>query len=178
MGTHRVYVRSVWTDEKDSRLAALWTGGKTAAEIAALLSSSSGVLTRNAVIGRIHRMRLDRPGLLTGAKPLRKRLPKPQNAVAYHERMRQANSLKGRAKAQQKMRPQPSAADVASLGEERFAEGYLGQTGRVGLLELMPDMCRFPVDRKFCGDSAEAGTSWCPHHAARVFRSAEMTVRP
>lgn len=59
---------------------------------------------------------------------------------------------------------------------DRFAEGYLGQTGRLALVDLKGSggQCRFPVDQpsgpvRFCGASAPDGSSWCAHHAARVF---------
>ena len=43
-----------WTDERVSLLKKMWGEGKTAAEIAKLL----GGITRNAVIGKAHRLRL------------------------------------------------------------------------------------------------------------------------
>ena len=43
-----------WTDERVSLLRKLWTEGKTAAEIAGTL----GGVTRNAVIGKAHRLKL------------------------------------------------------------------------------------------------------------------------
>ena len=44
-----------WTDEKVKKLRDLWTKGHTASEIAALL----GDTTRNAVIGKAHRLELE-----------------------------------------------------------------------------------------------------------------------
>lgn len=44
-----------WTDEKVNLLKKLWVEGKTAAEIAKALG---GGLTRNAVIGKAHRLKL------------------------------------------------------------------------------------------------------------------------
>ena len=43
-----------WTDERVSLLKKLWGEGKTAAEIASTL----GGVTRNAVIGKAHRLKL------------------------------------------------------------------------------------------------------------------------
>ena len=44
-----------WTDEKVQKLRELWTKGHTASEIAGLL----GGTTRNAVIGKAHRLDLE-----------------------------------------------------------------------------------------------------------------------
>ena len=44
-----------WTPERESKLRALWKEGRTASQIAALL----GDTTRNAVIGKAHRLNLE-----------------------------------------------------------------------------------------------------------------------
>ena len=44
-----------WTDKKVEKLRELWTKGNTASEIAGLL----GDTTRNAVIGKAHRLNLE-----------------------------------------------------------------------------------------------------------------------
>jgi len=44
-----------WTDEKEQKLRKLWTKGHTASEIAGML----GETTRNAVIGKAHRLNLE-----------------------------------------------------------------------------------------------------------------------
>ena len=44
-----------WTDEKVEKLKELWTKGHTASQIAEVL----GDITRNAVIGKAHRLNLE-----------------------------------------------------------------------------------------------------------------------
>ena len=44
-----------WTPERENKLKALWTKGHTASQIAALI----GETTRNAVIGKAHRLNLE-----------------------------------------------------------------------------------------------------------------------
>ena len=44
-----------WTEEKVEKLRELWTKGHTASEIAGML----GDTTRNAVIGKAHRLNLE-----------------------------------------------------------------------------------------------------------------------
>ena len=55
-----------WTDEKVETLTQLWQSGKSASEISAIL----GDVTRNAVIGKAHRL-----GLASRPSPI-KRQPK------------------------------------------------------------------------------------------------------
>ena len=52
-----------WTEERVARLKALWTEGRTASQIAAII----GDITRNAVIGKVHRL-----GLKGRPSPIRK----------------------------------------------------------------------------------------------------------
>ena len=61
-----------WTDERVELLKKLWTDGLSASQIA----SRMGGLTRNAVIGKVHRL-----GLSGRTRPARPRAPKPRHSV-------------------------------------------------------------------------------------------------
>ena len=55
---------------------------------------------------------------------------------------------------------------------ERFAEGYLGQLGRVAITELTAETCRWPIDQpkaavRYCGDTVSLGSVYCEHHRGR-----------
>ena len=67
-----------WTEERVARLKGLWTEGRTASQIAAII----GDITRNAVIGKVHRL-----GLQGRPSPIRKdkitaKAPKPARRPA------------------------------------------------------------------------------------------------
>ena len=62
-----------WTDERAEAARVLWLEGKSATEIAAILL---GGLTRNAVIGKLHRMGLTRETRPADARPLKTGKPK------------------------------------------------------------------------------------------------------
>jgi GcrA cell cycle regulator len=63
-----------WTDERIDRLKELWTQGKTASHIADEL----GGVSRNAVIGKAHRLGLQsRPSPVKANEPAPKARPKP-----------------------------------------------------------------------------------------------------
>ena len=61
--------KTTWSDERVEQLEKLWTSGKTAAEIAKELGDG---LTRNAVIGKAHRL-----GLSGRVTPAPKKIDKP-----------------------------------------------------------------------------------------------------
>lgn len=59
-----------------------------------------------------------------------------------------------------------------------FAEGFMGQRSRIGLLDMpRHGACRFPIDQadgsvRYCGDHAAEGEAYCAHHAARCYIAA------
>lgn len=72
--------RPVWTEESEQRVRALWIEGKSATEIARIMG---GGLTRNAVIGKCHRLGLTKATRPASAPPLRTgRVPKPRKIKA------------------------------------------------------------------------------------------------
>ena len=53
-----------------------------------------------------------------------------------------------------------------------FSEGFAGQTGRLDLIDLADDQCRFPIDQpdgsvRFCARPQRRGSAYCEHHHAR-----------
>ncbi len=58
-----------WTDERVELLRKLWSEGLSASQIAAQLGS----VTRNAVIGKVHRLKLSSRGRTTAAAPRQKK---------------------------------------------------------------------------------------------------------
>jgi GcrA cell cycle regulator len=68
-----------WTEERILNLTTLWNEGKSASEIAQAL----GDVTRNAVIGKVHRLKLDgRPSPIKGPIRPREKRVAPQKAIA------------------------------------------------------------------------------------------------
>jgi hypothetical protein len=57
------WLHTHWTDERVERLKKLWADGLSASQIAAQL----GGVSRNAVIGRVHRLKLERNGRTSSA---------------------------------------------------------------------------------------------------------------
>lgn len=69
--------KTTWSDERVELLKTLWTSGKTAAQIATELGDG---LTRNAIIGKAHRL-----GLSGRITPVTKKIDKPLPPEVHDE---------------------------------------------------------------------------------------------
>ncbi|MFZ5721581.1 MAG: GcrA family cell cycle regulator [Pseudomonadota bacterium] len=135
-----------WTDDRIEILTKLWRDGRSASAIAREL----GGVTRNAVIGKAHRLGLG--GRATPARPgtRRPRAPKAERPAARSRRIPVAKPWPV------VVEPVPLAgtSDVASIG---------------------PHMCRWPIgDPKaerfaLCGRPAVRG-AYCAPHGAIAYR--------
>lgn len=140
-----------WTDERVSLLKKLWSEGRTAAEIAKEL----GGVTRNAVIGKAHRLKLS-----NRVSPIQQNNPKKPVVVKPAER---------------KIEKQVMALPVAKpleVRREKDADSLFS------LLDLKPRMCRWPVGDPhdenfgFCGEEVILGLPYCCEHAKMAYQAA------
>jgi GcrA cell cycle regulator len=149
-----------WTDERVELLKKLWSDGLSASQIAAEL----GGITRNAVIGKVHRL-----GLSGRAKSTSTGVPRPRKARAP------ALLRIGRAA----IRGNTALAHVYELEEEAEPELIdniipIGQ--RRTILELNEQTCRWPVgdpgssDFFFCGGNTVGGLPYCAHHSRVAYQ--------
>lgn len=147
---------SGWTDERVELLKKLWLDGQSASQIAKQLG---GGVTRNAVIGKVHRL-----GLAGRAAPSRpvKRIAAPV------VRPRPAPSA-------------PSAPRMVVVAPTQAANppavrSSSGERGSVGVLGLESRMCRWPIgdptdaDFGFCGKPAAPGMPYCEEHAKIAYQ--------
>jgi GcrA cell cycle regulator len=150
-----------WTAERDEMLRQLWADGYSASLIADKLANGRK-LTRCAVIGRAHRLKLparkDRPPLERkpqGRKPYRR-----ANGVPKPPRLRPPPTPPPRP---QPPRPTPSLEPTMR---------------KLPLLKLKPNQCRWPlgelmeVAHLFCSADKENGRSYCPAHHRLAHRGA------
>jgi GcrA cell cycle regulator len=137
-----------WTDERVGLLKQLWTTGETAAAIGERL----GGLSRSAVLGKVHRLRLNGAA---ATPPADKRADNTDAEIATPARRRRRTKYK--------KPPQPITA------EERRHES---------LFELTNKTCRWPHGRPrtdrffFCGApeaDLERGIPYCPEHMRRAY---------
>ncbi|MGH1404082.1 MAG: GcrA family cell cycle regulator [Alphaproteobacteria bacterium] len=151
-----------WTEERVSILKKLWGEGHTAAEIAKQL----GGVTRNAVIGKAHRLKLS-----NRVSPIQQN-KKPANSNKSVERKVQTEKAKAQTSSVQQAVARKSAP--SSIVEEKpIRAGDL-----YSLMDLQPRMCRWPSgDPKeegfgFCGCKTMPGLPYCEEHAKMAYQAA------
>ena len=169
-----------WTDERVEQLKKLYQDGLTASKIAMEL----GNVTRNAVIGKIHRL-----GLANRTEASSATSETNEEEVNELETQDASNGESGEASAEestgparkaiipadQPLPPQPSANEVSeeALANIREVEQ---KARKLSLLELTERTCKWPVgdpatdDLWFCGLPAKPGKPYCEAHVAVAFQ--------
>jgi len=147
-----------WTAERVEQLRSCVANGMTCSQIAAEIG-----VTRNAVIGKIHRLGLstERPAA-TPAGSCQQRARRPR-LLARRQLLRVVS---------------PEAPSGAS--EVACEPVAVDSAQRCSLLELAQGKCRWPVgdagkdsgaaDFVFCGNEAAAGFPYCAGHARMAYR--------
>lgn len=144
-----------WTDERVSQLKQLWGEGKTAAEIAKML----GGVTRNAVIGKAHRLKLS--GRVSPVQVTGGRVEAALSKVSNDQR---APKIPIRERV-------PSAPIQPSMREENIP------IKGIQLTELRESTCRWPIGDpkqegfKFCGCNASPGMTYCDNHTRLAYQA-------
>jgi GcrA cell cycle regulator len=148
-----------WTDERVMLLKRLWVEGKTAAEIAKLIG---GGVTRNAVIGKAHRLKLS-----GRVSPIQENTRPETNAVRTTATQRKPQK--------QAVTKVANREIIAPVYVPPVEENYCFGDG-VSLVELKERMCRWPIGDpkedgfKFCGGPSEEGLPYCAHHCRAAFQ--------
>lgn len=167
-----------WTEERVELLRKLWNDGLSASQIAGEL----GAVTRNAVIGKVHRLglsgRAKNPPSGSGA-PRAAPTRKPSERSAGHGGNGHASGggmTRGANALAHHYAPNPEARVQAApaLSEDvvvPFSE-------RVTMMELREYMCRWPMgdpttpEFRFCGGRSATGMPYCTHHARIAYQPA------
>ena len=141
-----------WTDERVETLKKLWLDGLSASQIAKQL----GGVTRNAVIGKVHRLGLS--GRATPSQPTRSvfKAPRPARPVA------------------------PSAPrrveSIAPIRAEPRPIVYDELPGSATVLTLGAHMCKWPIGDPssdsftFCGKRIDDDGPYCVGHARVAYQ--------
>ena len=193
-----------WTDERVERLSTLWLEGRSASQIAAELG---GGVTRNAVIGKVHRLGLS-GRTLPPAVEAASRVPDAVEAEPRVEApVAEAVAVADAAPAPEavlaveveaacaapvevhEIRAAVPAAPVAEPSQvDRPAVRAHGVglplSDRVTILELGASMCRWPIgdptsaEFRFCGCRATGTLPYCQEHARLAFQPVADRRRP
>ena len=173
-----------WTDERVELLKKMWGEGQSASQIAKEL----GGVTRNAVIGKVHRLGLsNRATGTTKAEAKPKTAPKPESkprpapkqtaaaAPAAEAAPRPLPARKQIIPAGQPLPPQPSANEISPEALAKVS-AIEKKAKKLSLMELTERTCKWPVgdpateDFWFCGLPVQQGKPYCEAHVGVAFQ--------
>jgi GcrA cell cycle regulator len=152
-----------WTDERVENLKKLWSDGLSASQIAAEL----GGITRNAVIGKVHRL-----GLSGRAKSPTSAAPRPRKARASSQMLRVSRpSVRGNTAL-------AHAYEVDQEPESEHVNNIIPLGQRRSILDLTEETCRWPigdpgsVEFFFCGGQTLTSLPYCSFHSRVAYQPA------
>ena len=173
-----------WTDERVELLKKMWGDGQSASQIAKEL----GGVTRNAVIGKVHRLGLS--NRTAGAPPAkeaaakekpkaeaRQATPKPAPAPKPEPAPEAKAASPARRQiipAGQPLPPQPSANEISPEALAKVSE-IEKKAKKLSLMELTERTCKWPVGDPatenfwFCGLPVQQGKPYCEAHVGVAF---------
>ena len=158
-----------WTDERVELLKKLWQDGLSASQIAGEL----GGVTRNAVIGKVHRLGLSGRGQPTSSI---KRARRPRQIGSVPRRPRRATSV-GSAALKLDM-------DLAPERYLRPQEVVVIPIAKKLSIEMLTEKtCKWPIgdptqeDFHFCGHDSTEGTPYCTYHASVAYQAPDNRRR-
>lgn len=168
-----------WTEERVELLKKLWSDGLSASQIAAELGS----VTRNAVIGKVHRLglsgRAKNPAAASTprtAAPRKAPTRSPSHPMSGGQGAGQSGMTRGanalaaqyapEAETETAQEPMPSEDVVIPFSE------------RVTIMDLREYMCRWPMgdpttpEFRFCGGRSQTGMPYCSYHSRIAYQPA------
>jgi len=151
-----------WTDERVDVLKKLWLDGLSASQIAKQL----GGVTRNAVIGKVHRL-----GLSGRAAP-------SQPARPVFKAPRPARPISTTPSAPRRLAEPSATAPAASPAPAPVPALRIEEPGSATVLTLGAHMCKWPIgdpssdEFTFCGRRASE-SPYCVEHARVAYQPAQ-----
>ena len=175
-----------WTEHRVDLLKSLWFEGLSASQIAGVLGEG---VTRNGVIGKVHRLKITKRAKPVQSRSNVPRLPKPRHRDASTGR-RNPNARKSTKRRTHAVTPIDNAEGV-SIESIRTAPDisldigsfYIPEDQRLSLLEVNEHTCKWPIgdpltpDFYFCGQHSEDGKPYCEFHARRAYHQIEKKRR-
>lgn len=167
--------KGVWSDDRVELLKKLWEQGLSASQIA--LQLGMGV-TRNAVIGKVHRLRLSG------------RATQPRSAIPRADRKPRAPSIPGRSPSMptagsNALKPyaQPASRPMPLPEPKPLRLIDNAKDGRITILHLSERTCKWPIgdpmkeDFCFCGHGPREGSPYCEYHARIAYQPPQSRIR-
>jgi GcrA cell cycle regulator len=150
----------LWNKDEDQQLVELWKGGSSASLIAERFPGR----TRNAIIGRIHRLGMSQ-----------------KRTAETHRRISRTMTRLRKIERQEREARQPKVTQAsriqALLKSEPLPAEVNTDIAKVSVVDLEECHCKWvcsPVrnifDPAYCGDRRVLGTPYCEAHARRAYK--------
>ncbi len=155
-----------WTDERVELLKKLWADGLSASQIAGEL----GGITRNAVIGKVHRLGLSGRAKAPSSAAPRQRKPRAPSAFRSARPVTRGNTALARhalafLDVEPEAEPEPELLDnIIPIGQ------------RCSILQLTDATCHWPIGDPsspeffFCGGKSIASLPYCAYHCRMAYQ--------
>lgn len=172
-----------WTDERVEKLKKLWADGLSASQIAAQL----GGVSRNAVIGKVHRLNLPGRAKSTtqaAARPKRTAAaPAPRQAGFATQQSRptaavasQTTRTVARSAGATALKQEMSVIPAAELDTRPVEDVVVPISRRLSLIQLSERTCKWPIgdplqeEFHFCGNDSGDSSPYCSYHSRLAFQ--------
>jgi len=165
-----------WTDERVELLKKLWAEGLSARQIADQL----GGVTRNAVIGKIHRLGLSGRATTSRPKTMRPRKKRVDAVVKPMVARGASAAVNPRAAAPHQS---PGLENFPSALMTPIDELVIPLKDRVTIETLKESHCKWPIgdpaeeDFHFCGHNRHGDGVYCEFHTAKAYQPARRGGR-
>lgn len=169
----------MWTDERVELLRKLWAEGLSASTIAAQL----GGVSRNAVIGKVHRLKLSSRGRSTAAPARQKKAPAAASATKSVTRTTTVTRPVTVSVGATALQVQFEAEPVARQYFRPQAEVVVPISRRLKLVQLSERTCKWPngdplsEDFSFCGNDCADTGPYCGYHSRIAYQPANERRR-
>jgi len=165
-----------WTDERVELLRQLWLDGRSASQISAQLGLG---VTRNAVIGKVHRLGLS--GRTKSSAPAAPRV-RQRTAPLHRPSVVHRSSGVGRGVGHAVRGNTALALDTEHLMDMEpvaFDDVVVPISLRVSIVELKESMCRWPLgdptspEFRYCGSQSAGPGPYCMPHGKMAYQPAQ-----
>jgi GcrA cell cycle regulator len=164
-----------WTDERVERLKKLWSEGLSASQIAAQL----GGVSRNAVIGKVHRLSL--PGRAKAGGGTSARSQKRANVAPHQNRPasftpRTVTRTVTRASGATMLKEEVEVDAIEEMETVSSRDVVVPIFKRVPLIRLTERTCKWPIgdplkdDFAFCGNDSPDSSPHCSYHQKLAYQ--------
>ncbi len=169
-----------WTDERVEKLKKLWADGLSASQIAAQL----GGVSRNAVIGKVHRLNLPGRAKSGGQAAVRTmRTTAAPRAPNYANRTATITRAVTRSSGATALQQEIEVVSVEVIDTRPVTDVVVPISRRLSLIQLSERTCKWPIGDPlqdgfhFCGNDAGEATPYCSYHSRLAFQPSSERKR-